>query len=92
MFPVSLWNGADILKFEIELVNKFPNLHFSGTSLNNSICHFSKIINADKSIFYSGQIINQFSEDCFLLKNDANNNYQFIKTNLEALIPTCSMP
>ena len=38
MFPVSLWNGADILKLDILPVYIVPNFHSSLTSSKSSCC------------------------------------------------------
>lgn len=76
--------------------NKIKNQNVQAATIKlldfkNTICHFSKIIKADKSIAYRGMIIDYFSNDCYMLESDGNNIYQFKKVNREELIPTCTL-
>ena len=72
---------------------KYHNLQsvmIKSSVFGNSIFQLSKIINEDKSISYSGRIINPEAADGYEIKQDMNGNYSFVKFETKSILQDCS--
>lgn len=57
---------------------------------NNSLLSISQITNEDKSISYTGRILNQQTSDGYEIKTDASGNYRLQKFETARILPDCS--
>jgi len=74
-------------------LQKYDNLQsvmIKSASFGNSIFQLSKITNEDKSISYTGRIINPDAFDGYEIKKDNKDNYSFIKFETRHKIEDCS--
>ena len=58
--------------------------------LNNATLALSKRIDEKNNTIYIGHIISPKNSDAYELKHLADGTYQFIKTDLEKVLPTCA--
>jgi len=59
--------------------------------LNNAVLSLSKRIDENNKTIYIGHILNPKNSDAYELKHMADGTYQFVKTDKERILPTCSM-
>ncbi|MDB5275238.1 MAG: hypothetical protein JWR61_193 [Ferruginibacter sp.] len=74
-------------------ISKYSNLQTVVVKLaqfNNISFTISRIIDEDNQIVYSGHLFDPAYADGFELKNKGGGNYQFVKIELEKMLPTCS--
>ena len=74
-------------------IAKHSNLQYIAIKLpglNNATLAISKRTDEKNNTFYIGHIINPKSSDAYELKHLADGSYQFIKTDKEKVLPTCS--
>jgi hypothetical protein len=74
-------------------IAKHSNLQYIAIKLpglNNATLAISKRIDEKNNTIYIGHIINPKNSDAYELKHLADGTYQFIKTDLEKVMPTCS--
>ena len=70
-------------------IKRFDNLYsvvVQAPDLNNTILTISKMINPDKTITYTGHILNQKYADGFELRKDNSGNYAMNKIKIDTLI------
>jgi hypothetical protein len=75
-------------------IAKHSNLQYIAIKLpglNNATLSLTKRIDEKNNTVYIGHIINPKNSDAYELKHLADGSYQFIKTDLEKVLPTCSM-
>jgi hypothetical protein len=58
--------------------------------LDNAVMALSKRIDENNNTVYIGHIINTKNSDAYELKHSKDGSYQFVKMDLEKLLPTCS--
>jgi hypothetical protein len=80
--------GTTLKKHQANSSNQSVIIKFN--NLENSIARFSRVVKEGGQVVYQGQIISQFSDACYILKQ-IDNTYQLIKTSKEVLVPTCSI-
>jgi hypothetical protein len=74
-------------------ISKYSNLQtvvVKLTKFNNMLFTISRIVDEDRQIVYSGHLFDPAYADGFELKNKGGGNYQFVKIELEKMLPTCS--
>ena len=74
-------------------VKKYDNLQsvmVRSAAFENAILQLSRIINEDKSISYSGRIINPEAADGYQIKKDKDNNYSLVKFETSKILQDCS--
>ncbi|MDN3657709.1 hypothetical protein QWZ08_18800 [Ferruginibacter paludis] len=74
-------------------ISKYSNLQTVVVKLaqfNNISFTISRIIDEDNQIVYSGHLFDPAYADGFELKNKGGGNYQFVKIELQKMLPTCS--
>lgn len=70
-------------------IKRFDNLYsvvVEAPDLNNTVLTLSKMINPDKTISYTGHILNQKYADGFELRKDNSGNYTMNKIKIDTLI------
>jgi hypothetical protein len=78
----------------ISNIAKHSNLQYIAIKLpglNNATLSLTKRIDEKNNTVYIGHIINTKNSDAYELKHMADGTYQFVKTDLEKILPTCSM-
>ena len=86
---VPMFSGVVVNNFA-----KHKNLQYIAIKLpglNNATLALTKRIDEKNNTIYIGHIINSKNSDAYELKHLADGSYQFIKTDLEKVLPTCSM-
>ena len=74
-------------------IAKHNNLQYMAIKLpglNNAVMALSKRIDEKNNTVYIGHIINPKNSDAYELKHNTDGTYQFVKTDLEKLLPACS--
>jgi hypothetical protein len=74
-------------------ITKRSNLQYMAIklpALNNAILALTKRIDEKNNTIYVGHIINPKNSDAYELKHNADGTYQFVKTDLDKLLPACS--
>ncbi len=77
----------------VNKVIKSKNLQYLAIRLpksNDAILALSKRIDENNNTFYIGHIINAKSSDAYELKHLKDGSYQFVKIEVEKLLPACS--
>lgn len=72
---------------------KFSNLSSTTIKLsayNDAILSISKRIDEKNNAVFTGHIIHQNSSDGYELKKNEDNTYQFVKINVDEILPTCA--
>jgi hypothetical protein len=59
-------------------------------ALNNAVLTLSKRIDEKNNTVYIGHIINTKNSDAYELKHMADGSYQFVKVDLDKLLPACT--
>jgi hypothetical protein len=75
------------------IVNKSSKLQYIAIklpALNNATLAISKRIDENNNTIYIGHIISTKNADAYELKRTSDGNYQFVKTDLEKILPTCA--
>ncbi len=73
-------------------VIKYSNLQSITIQLpeyNNAVFHLSKQMSENKSILYTGRIINQNAYDGYELRRDEKGNYELKKIQTETVLQDC---
>lgn len=89
IIKLSLGENVGLTGVITSSVQRYHNLQSVIVKLNNldnTVLGISKITNDDKTISYTGRIINTKYADAFELKSDANGNYLLNKKNTADLI------
>ena len=74
-------------------LKKYDNLQsvmIKSPAFGNAVFQLSKITNKDKSISYSGRIINPDIADGYELKKDKDDNYSIVKFETKNILQDCS--
>jgi hypothetical protein len=74
-------------------ISKYSNLQTVVVKLvqfNNILFTISRIVDEDRQVVYSGHLFDPAYADGFELKNKGGGNYQFVKIELEKMLPTCN--
>ncbi len=77
----------------ISNISKYSNLQTVVVKLsqfNNISFTLSKIIDEDNQLVYAGHLFNPAYADGYELKKMDRENYQFIKIEMEKILPTCN--
>ncbi len=77
----------------ISNIKKYDNLQsvmIRSTVFGNAVFQLSRTINEDKSISYTGRIINPDAADGYQIKKDKDDNYSFIKFETKKILQDCS--
>lgn len=72
---------------------KYSNLQtmiIRGDQHNKTLFQLSKIINDDKTVLFSGRIINSETAEVFEIKKDAKGDYHLQKIGLDKILQDCS--
>ncbi len=72
---------------------KYSNLHSMTIKLseyNDAILSISKRIDENNKPVFTAHIFQQNSSDGYELKKTGENNYQFVKINVDDILPTCA--
>lgn len=82
------FNGLAFRGTVINSVKKYDNLYtvIVKNTETNSLLSFSKRLNDDGTVTYTGRIFNEHSTDGYELKKDTRGNYTFQKMDTEELI------
>ncbi len=75
----------------IQRHNNLQSIAIKLPGLNNAVLALTKRIDENNKTIYIGHIINPKNSDAFELKHLADGSYQFVKTDKERILPTCSM-
>lgn len=89
-YQVSLPGNFNFTGTVVSYVQRYDNLKsflIKSDVLKGAIFAISKRINDDKSISYTGRIINENYSDGYELKVDASGNYFLDKINMAELLP-----
>jgi hypothetical protein len=74
-------------------ISKYSNLQTVVVKLakfNNMLFTISRIVDEDRQIVYAGHLFDPAYADGYELKNKGQGNYQFVKIDMEKMLPTCS--
>lgn len=74
-------------------IMKHTNLQYIAIKLpglNNAMLSISKRIDEKNNTIYIGHIISPKTAEAYELKHMADGTYQFIKSDLEKILPTCT--
>ncbi len=75
-------------------LKKYDNLQsvlIKSSSFGNAVFQVSKIINDDKSISYTGRIINPDAFDGYEIKKDVKDNYSLKKFETKKILEDCGL-
>ena len=78
-----------VISNEVKYSN-LQNIIIKSASLNNALLSLSKIINPDKSITYTGRIINNKAFDGFEIKRNEVGEYSLQKFETGRILQDCS--
>ncbi|UAY52493.1 hypothetical protein [Ferruginibacter albus] len=59
-------------------------------NLDNAVLALTKRVDEKNNVFYVGHIINPKNSDAFELRKMKDGSYQFVKIDLDKLLPACS--
>jgi hypothetical protein len=74
-------------------LKKYDNLQsvmIKSPAFGNAIFQLSRIINKDKTVSYSGRIINPGIADGYEINKDKDDNYSFVKFETKNILQDCS--
>jgi hypothetical protein len=89
-FAGSNTNFSGVVISNIAKRNNLQYIAVKLPSLDNAIMSISKRIDENNNVSYIGHIINPKNSDAYELKKMKDGQYQFVKTDLEKLMPACT--
>ncbi len=82
-------NGATVSN-NFKQSNNFQSVAIKLADYDGAILSISKRLDENNNTVFVGHIIHQFASDGYELRKTNDGSYQFVKVNMEDILPTCS--